>query len=306
MGVVNSRLVLGLLFSCMLILPPASVAAEQKTVDITAATSIGYDDNVSVSSLDASSGKGDEILEIDLSAAYVVTPLDEQDIELNYDFYQGLYETLSEYNLQIHTASAFASREVKGFDVGASYLFTRTFLDNKRLFDSHTFSPSIGLGSCDVCYHRIEFSYVSKSFPNATGRSGEQQSISSDNYYMMMGGSAYLTLRLRLEDENTRSSELDYLGTYLRIGGSFPLTLKDRVFKVKPSYQRYWRDYSGVTASIDERRDDAQDRLTLEATTIISSELTAKFSYKWTSTNSNLPSVDMDESAIRFGLVANF
>ena len=287
--------------SCLLAMSPASYSEEQK-FSVSIETGIEYDNNITVSTLDTTTGESDTALVFDLSASYLALQNENQELEFTYDFYQSLYDTMDEYDLQIHSLSALGSWIVNDFDIGADYRYSKVYLGRDRLYDSHTVNPSLGFSGMDNLYHRLSYAYVDKNFFNGSTRDGEQNRISVDNYYFFMDNSAYITLGLRYEEENTKDPELDYDAPFVSLGTSIPLPYAD--IKLKAKYQKYWRDYENVTASIGDKREDEQDLVVITLIKPIYDNVDLKFNYEHNNTDSNLSSIDSVENIYTISLKA--
>lgn len=291
--------------AALLLLPSLGMAEGQK-LDLSVSAGLEFDDNVTVSTIDQTTGESDQALVFDLSANYMLIEHEGQELELSYDLYQSLYNDFSDFDLQIHTFSAWGSWELESFDPGLNYSYTRTYLGGDRLFESNTLTPSVSFEGRPSWYHRLSYGYLDKNFFTLSERDAEQQSISSDNYYFFSDNKAYVSLGIRLEDENTSGPEFDYQGGMFSLGTSMPIRLGTLSPHLKVNYQYYWRDYENVTASIGERRDDRQDSINFELDQPLSKDVSAKLNYEWVNADSNLPSADYQSNVLSLSLQANF
>jgi len=273
----------------MATLVSSSVFAESE-LKFSAAAGLEYDDNISVPSLDQTTGESDVAAVFDFSAGYSPIKTADTEIELTYDFYQSLHETFDDFDLQIHTFSALGSWTVGEYDTGLSYGYSRIYLGGSELYDSHTVTPSIGFSGADNWYHLVSYAYQDKDFDSTSGRDAKQHGVSLDNFYFFMDNKAHLLLRLRAEDENAKDAELDYQGATVKVGLSAPLMDTDLILKA--NYQHYWRDYDNTTASIAQKRDDEQDLVNIDLIKPIGEDMSVKLSYEYTNTDSNLSSAD--------------
>lgn len=269
----------------------SSSAFAGEDLKFSAAAGLEYDDNISVPSLDQTTGESDVAAVFDFSTSYTPIKADGKELELTYDLYQSLHETFDDFDLQIHTMSALGSWEIADFDTGLSYSYSRIYLGGNELYDSHGVTPSVGFSGAESWYHLVSYGYLDKDFDSTSGRDAKQHSVSIDNFYFFMDNKAYASLRLRAEDENAKNGELDYQGALVKIGLSAPL-MKNSDVKLKASYQHYWRDYDNVTASIAQKRDDEQDLVNIDLIKPLGDDMSVKLSYEYTNTESNLASAD--------------
>ena len=293
---------------CM-VTPNLAAAEEESSIfdqqKLTFFVEAGYehDDNITVSALDTTTGKSDNALVVDFSASYMLLKEEKQEFELTYDFYQSLHEHLDEFDLQIHTLSALSSWEVNDLDVGLDYSYSKILLDRTSLYKYHTLTPSLGISWADNQYLRLSYSYQDKDFASTT-RDAKQHGLSADNYYFFMDSRAYVSFGIRLETENTIDPELDYQGTYLKLGASIPLPYAD--VKLRANYEHYWRDYDNDTASIGQHRDDEQDLISIDLIKPVYENVSVKLNYEHTNTDSNLASIDTVENRVTLSFMAGF
>jgi len=260
-------------------------------VKFSALAGLEYDDNISVPSLDQTTGESDVAAILELSASYSPIKAAGKELELTYDFYQSLHETFDDFDLQIHTVSALGAWEVGDFDTGLAYSYSRIYLGGSELYDSHTVTPSVGFSGAENWYHLVSYAYLDKDFDSVSDRDAKQHSVSLDNFYFFMDNKAHATLRLRVEDEDAKDGELDYQGALVKIGLSAPL-MADSDIKLKASYQYYWRDYDNITASIAQKRDDEQGLVNIDLIKPLGVDMSVKLSYEYTNADSNLASAD--------------
>jgi len=268
----------------------SSSAFAEGELTFSATAGLEYDDNISVTALDQSTDESDVAAVFDFSAGYSAIKTTDTELELTYDFYQSLHETLDDFDLQIHTFSALGSWAIGDYDAGLSYGYSQIYLGGSELYNSHTVTPSIGFIGTENWYHLISYAYQDKDFDSTSGRDAKQQAISLDSFYFFMDNKAHLLFGIRAEDENTKDAELDYQSTIVKAGLSAPLM--DTDLTIKANYQHYWRDYDNTTASIAEKRDDEQDLINIDLIKPIGEEMSVKLSYEYTDTDSNLPSAD--------------
>ncbi|WP_432471468.1 hypothetical protein [Amphritea sp. HPY] len=281
--------------------------AGESPLSLSASIGVEYDDNLSVSALDTTTGQSDEAIVLDFSASYLAIESENTELELVYDLYQSKHDTFSDFDLQIHTLSAFGSWEVDDMDLGLYYSYSMVDLGNEALYDSHSLTPSLGFALAEGWYNRFSYGHVSKDFASASERDAAQNSISADNYYFFMDNSAFVSLGAKLELEDAEDNELDYQAIYLKTAVSFPFYYNnEKLIDLKGRYERYWRDYDNVTLSIGKKRDDNQDLIGLELIKPINESFDVVLDYEYTNTRSNLPSVDAEENVITLRVTTDF
>lgn len=295
------------LIACAVLASSSLSYAGESPLSLSASLGLEYDDNITVSALDTATGQSDEAVVLDFSASYLALESENAELELVYDLYQSKHDSLSDFDLQIHTLSAFGSWEINEKDLGLYYSYSTVDLGSDDLYNSHSLTPSVAFAAADNWYNQISYSLVLKNFDSASERDATQNSISTDNYYFFMDSTAYTSIGAKLEKENADDNELDYQALYLKAAISIPVSYEgEQIAKFKGKYQRYWRDYDNITDSIGEKREDDQDLIGLTLIKPIDDRFDVVLNYEYTNTRSNLSSVDAEGNVITLSVAADF
>lgn len=289
----------------------AGAGGANKRWTLSGSIGIQSDDNVTTDETDTTSNQSDEAAVFEVSGTYQL--LDESKVgvglELGYDFFQSLYDTLTDFDLQSHTFSASAEREIEGFDTGLTYLYTRTFLGGDDFLALHNLSPTLGYAVTSIWYVSLRYSYQNKDFISSDPRDADQHSGTFDNFLFFMQGKGYLSLGYRAEGEDTEGDEFDYFGHFFHARLKTPIRLKP-VEQWNPvltlSYEYSKKDFSNVTASIGDKREDTRTTIALGLSADLTERVFAKFDYEHIEAVSNLSSSDFDENVVTFSLGARF
>ena len=273
---------------------------------ISANAGVEYDDNVTVSEVDNTTGLEDTAAVFDFSAAYQIYKTRTSEIELGYDFYQSLYDDLSNFDLQSHMFSAIGSSEFGSLDGTLSYSFNYLKLGGESFLKIHSVMPSIGFSLIDNMYQTLSYNYKDKEFTNNTARNADVNAVGLDNYYFFKDGRSYGYLNLRLEDENTVDPQYDYGAYYITVGAKSTLPIFAINPEIRVSYQYYLKDYSNITPSIGEERKDKRSTVTLTIDKQFSDIFNIKLNYQYVDANSNLSSSDFNENIFTVTVGAEF
>jgi len=263
---------------------------------------VEYDDNVTISEVDATTGIDDVAAIIEVSAAYMAIKTANTELELGYDFYQSLYDDLSDFDLQLNTLYAIGSHEIGSLDVGGAYRFTHASLGGDSFFEIHSLRPSVGFSSRDDLFHSLSYTYQDKDFKRDNDRDANQHGVNFDSYYFFADG-YFANLGLRFEDEDTDGPQFDYRGYYINLGLSGAVDpIPAKPTRVRVSYQYYLRDYVHDTPSIGKEREDQRHTISLGIRQPLSRHLSALLNYQYISADSNLSSSDFTENVVSLSL----
>jgi len=272
------------------------MAAEDKN-PWKASVSIGsqFDDNVNTSQIDDNSGQGDKAAVIEVSGLYKIFDSKEFDLEVSYDFYQSLYEDLDGFDLQSHTISLFASKEFAGFDLSAIYGVSRTILGRNNFLGFQNFQPTIGFLATDTWYISASYNYQNKNFATVQERDANVSAVAIDNFFFFNKSKSFVKVAYRLQNENTRGAEFDFLGQYLTAELSTPVKLFTVVPKLKLSYQFHFKDFRSVTPDIGSERLDKRHTGKASLETPLNDHVSLNADFEYIRAFSNLESSDFVE-----------
>ena len=112
-----------------------------------------------------------------------------------------------------------------------------------------------------------------------------------------MENKAYVSLGYRAEGENAQAAQFDYFGHFFHARLKTPIPVK-QVEQWNPvltlSYEYSKKDFSSVTASIGNEREDTRATITLGLSADVTERVFAKFDYERIEAVSNLSSSDFD------------
>ncbi len=279
--------------------------AQQKRWTVTGSVGFEVDDNVSTDELDNNSSLSDKALLIDLGGTYKPRFGDAYGLELGYDFSQSVHEDLSDFDLQTHSLSATVEREIAPWDLGFTYLYSRTFLGGDDFLGIHSLTPSVGRSVTDRWYVSLRYGLQIKDFiqNRNDARDAVNNGLTVDNFIFFDQSRSYISVGYRIEDENTDGDAFDYVGHFLHVRAKLRLPIEQlRRFNptLRLGYQFSKKDFSSITPSIGADRDDERmtfsGALSLDLTETVNTEL----SFETIEAVSNLASADFDETVVTF------
>lgn len=268
------------------------------------AAGVEYDDNVSVIDIDNNTGAADFAAVFDGEIEFAPDIGEDSSVALGYSFSQSLYETFDDFNLQSHLASVDASHDFGIVEIGGAYRFAHSRLGGASFLTLNQFSPSVSRFFGESLYLRGEYTYTDRNFTGRTDRDGESHAGAGDVYYFMNGAKTYVALGYRWEKEDALDPQFDFQGDTFRARFSqrFPVGARDGHFRV--GYRYEIRDYSSITPSIGEIREDKRHRFNAEVEVPLGKTLFARVNAEYGDYQSNLPSADFNQTIVsaRLGL----
>lgn len=276
--------------------PGLAVGAEKENPwKVSVGVGIQFDDNVNTSQIDDTSGQGDKATIIEVSGLYKIFDSKAFGLEAGYDFYQSFYEDLDGFDLQSHSVSLFASRELAGLDLSAFYGYSRTLLGRNDFLGFNNFQPMVGFSATDSWYVSASYNYQNKNFKTVQERDANVHAGAINNFFFFNEAKSFVKFTYRLQNENTRGAEFDFLGHYLKAELKTPVKLFTVVPKLKLSYQFYFKDYRSVTPDIGSERLDKRHTGTVALEIPLNDHVSVDVDVAYIRALSNLASSDFVE-----------
>jgi tetratricopeptide (TPR) repeat protein len=257
-----------------------------------------YDDNVTTSEADLSTGLGDGAFAVDVSGSYRLLDSPALGLEAGYDFFQTAYFQLGDFNQQIHSLSLDASREFREVEAGLGYRFSLSTLGGDLFLDIHEIRPSIGYSVTPWWYSVLTPRVQVKTFHEESSRDAVQGAVGIDNFLFLNGSRSYGVLGVRTETEDARGDEFDYLGFAMQAGVRHPFSIAEAGYRFEFDYAFRLRDYQNITPSIGTERDDRTHTARLRLARNLTRHTEVRLDYEYTDSDSNLPSIDYRQNVV--------
>lgn len=256
-----------------------------------------YSSNITVDAQDLSTNEGDIAAVIEANLGY--KPVDDgvTSLEIGYDFYQSLYEDLSDFDLQIHGLSLSGATKWAEVDVSGAYRFNHIRLGGDKFLNIHSLRPTLGLSVGERGYVSAAYEYQRRNYADIEPRDADQHNFGLTGYYFFAPKS-HLSAGYKLARETADGPEFSYWGHVVDVGVKAPLRLGNIEPVLRASY-RYWhRNYSNITPSIGAERLDKRHTFRVGLEIPVYERFNVKPQYQYTDANSNLPSVDYNEHIV--------
>ena len=282
---------------------PHSVAQNQKKAlpgpEFSADVGIGveYDSNIAVEEVDQSSNESDYALTLNAGLGISQNLSDRTEIGATYDYNQNIYSEFSQVDRQTHLLGASIELDLDSVDTGLTFYYINSRLDGKAFLELYRASPSVSGFLAKKWFARGAYVYSEKFIENREGRDAKTNAGEADVYYFRRGLRSYFNLGYRYRDEDANADRYDYQSNSLKLRYIHRLEVFSKTTKLELAWRYEDRDYSSVTPSIGEERDDNRNRWRIDfELPILSAGSAVQFYYGYADYDSNLPGADYTQT----------
>jgi|GEM_PF-422961 len=274
--------------------------ASQKESPLNFELNIGveYDSSVSISEVDDNTAADDFALVFDADVDYEKNLSKNTSLNLSYSFSQSLHDEFTDFNLQTHFATADIAHDFGNYDIGGSYRYIFTLLDNDNFLTLQQLSPYFSTFVGKNLYLRADYTYIDKEFDVFEERDATANSVGADVYYFLEGTRRYFVLGYQYRDEDADDAQFDFESQNykIRFVQRFQLGKRDMIGKLFARFDA--RNYDSITRSIGEVRDDDRTRIGAELEIPINDKASILVEYEYSEFDSNLPAADKTQNII--------
>lgn len=267
------------------------------------AAGIEYDSNITVDELDLETSIGDfsALLEASVDLDIEVGPSDE--FSAGYSFNQSLQFEQTDFDLQLHGTNLGYQHDFGPFTVGATHRFFLANLAGDPLLRIHRLTPFVSARPHKRLSLRGEYTYRDKELEDNPDRDADTHSGRLSGFVFVDGIDTFLTGAIQYESEDAVAEQFDFDAVILNAGlrTRAPFGPPDNRLRFDVDFET--RDYSAITPSIGEIRDDKRTSLSAEWEVPVGDILYVTAEYRLRILDSNLPSANFTENvaSIRIG-----
>ncbi len=233
-----------------LVAPSFSVQAES-SADLSGHAEVGaeYDSNVTVDEVNSSSGESDEAAVFDTGVEGKLKPNDAATLTLGYSLSGRRYQTLDQFDQNIHLLSADFSYDFDPVTLGTNYYYSHATLDSDSFLDFRRASVYVGSRVSDDVYLMASLLDKDKDFEDSDARDSDIQGINLDSFFFANDAKSYLLLGLDGEREDAKSDAFDNRLVRVRVAWVNKFMLAGEENRVRLSWRYEARDYDDVETS---------------------------------------------------------
>ncbi len=277
------------------------LAQEEDLFTLKAMTGVEYNNNLTVSDLDLTSGVGDLGFLLDLGGSFSLDTQLGLTVDGGYDYSSTRYLDETQFDFETHALSGGVAYSLGEFDLGLDAGYYHNRLGGDSFLDLMTLTPSVSTMMGDTVYLRGQYSYMDKDFKTAADRSGNSHSFGISAFVFALDD-GYFNVGVELEKSNTDSNTFDYDGYTLSGGINVPFL--DTEFYAKGKYSG--RSYDTALGDDGETRDDTRSSFSLGLTTDLFVLLTINPEYRMNKVSSNQNSAAFTEHVFKLSVGVTF
>ena len=290
---------LGLLIAVLLPCPTQAAdedSPETRSYFLQLRAGAEYDSVVVLDELDLSNQSGDEAVLLDLAGGLTQTLGKDTRLDLRYNYSLLDYREFSEVDQQSHIFSADLKRDLGRAKLGLSTFHIDSTLGNDDLLGLTRVSPHLSGFFANGWFARAAYVYAHKTNEFNAGRDATTSIGELDIYHFPKGQKWYVNVGYKYRDEDADAARFDYSADTFKARWVQRLELAGLPARFELSYRHIRRDYSSITPSIGVERRDRRNRTRARLELTLSERLALELFYSYTDYESNLASVDFDQS----------
>lgn len=221
---------------------------------------VEYDSNVTIDELDAASNLGDYSLVVDAELQMEHQFNDTLDMAITYDFSQANYQDFSFVDRQTHLLGLDFGARLGKLNSGLSLYYINARLDGDDFLEYYRGSPYLSGFLSKRWFARGAYVYSDKTIEQNQGRNAEVHAGEIDLYFFRRGLRSYFNLGYKFKDEDAVEDRFDYTADNVKLRYIHRFDVFGEVLKTELSWRYEYRDYSSITPSIGEEREDKRHR----------------------------------------------
>lgn len=282
------------------ILPAAAQNGGKTATEFSAEVGVGleYDSNVTVDELDASSNQSDYSLVLDAELKMEHQFSETLDMALTYDFSQANYEEFSFVDRQTHLLGLDLGTRFGKVNGGLTLYYINARLDGDGFLEYYRGSPYLSGFLSRRWFARGAYVYSDKTIEQNPFRDAESHAGEMDFYFFRRGLRSYFNLGYKYKGEDATADRYDYSANNFKLRYIHRFELLGEVLKTELSWRYEHRDYSGITPSIGEEREDRRHRWKIDLEYPVLDKGSISLYGGYGDYDSNFPRSDYDQHVI--------
>ena len=288
--------------SAQLLAALAESEADLSRIHLSAGVGIEYDDNLTVSEQDLSTGIGDTAATLEAGIEVDLIRGDAFGAAAGYDFYQSLHQDLENFDLQSHEPHL----EIYGFFKGVRPVLAYTYQHQSYGGKDYLSSHSLDLDST-ICVWQYSCALLGAGFERqrfdpTPGRDAYRYALLLGQQTLFWQGLVAFALSWEPQWQNARSRDFDYSAQIVRAGLTLSLNRVRAGLWLGLSYEFESRDYDQLIPELGTTREDDQHLFWAGLRIPLLGPTQASFDYMRIVSRSNISVLNYDENIVSFKL----
>ncbi len=233
-----------------LVMPPL-VAQAQENARVNGYIEGGFehDSNVTVDELNTSSDQSDEAWVFDAGLEGVLQPTEPLNVTLGYSLSGRRYQSLDQFDQDIHLLSADISYDFDPVTIGTSYHFSHATLGSDPFLDFRRASVYLGSLVGESVYLLASLQDKSKDFDDSDARDADIRGASLDSFFFFNQARSHLLIGLDGDREDAEADAYDNDLLRVRVALVHRFTLAGEENRLRLGWRYEDREYDEVTVT---------------------------------------------------------
>ena len=257
-----------------------------------------YDTNVSVEEVDATSGEEDYALLVDLGAGVDIPLGQSADLSITYDLGNAKYDEFSQVDRQTHILGTDFAVDLGDVNTGLSAYYINARLDGEAFLELWRLSPSVSGFLSKRWFGRAAYVYLEKTIEDRPERDALAHAGELDVYFFRRGLRSYFNVGYQFREEDAEAERFDFQSHNLKVRYIQRFEMFSLLNKLELAWRYEDRDFTGVTPSIGEEREESRSRWKVDVEIPLTQRFTWQIYGGYGDYDSNLPVADYTQTIV--------
>lgn len=208
-----------------------------------------HDSNVTVDELNSSSDESDEAWVFDAGLEGVLKPTEPLNVTLGYSLSGRRYQSLDQFDQDIHLLSADISYDFDPVTIGTSYHYSHATLGSDPFLDFSRASVYLGSLLGEDVYLLASLQDKSKDFDDSEARDADIRGVSLDSFFFFNQARSHLLIGLDGDREDAEADAYDNDLLRVRVALVHKFTLGGEDNRLRLGWRYEDREYDEVTVT---------------------------------------------------------
>jgi hypothetical protein len=281
---------------------PQGASAADNPLKVSLSAGTAYDDDVTISQLDSSTGQSDGVADVNLTTNYDLIKDKSKSLSVGYTFDQNVHFNFHQYDIGSQGISTVAGYTIDKINFGMVYDFNYITLGGNNFMKMNFLNPSVMISLSKNIYVRSHLIYIDESFFHLSDHNAKHFQPGAQAFYFFNKSKSYLIFSGTYVKENTSGPQFTYHGFTAGVSGNFLINLPKSSFHIKLLYEYTYKNYNNIDPSIGANRFDRQSEYAINFIYPLSKKLDLTISGHRFVRSSNFAPANIDQNVIATSL----